>query len=448
MRTAGSRPRLIVFSGMDGTGKSTHARALVDELRLRGIRTVYRRLRFPFVSSVLLLLYARLRRWSYEIRASNSTIRVHDFAQSPLLRTLYPLTAHLDLLLATWFLIRLPMALGWMVVCDRFVTDSLIDVASSCGRDIVPGSVLARLNQALLPRGTMTFLLTASVETVAERRAESSFDPTFLWRWEQYQRAAAENSVLVVDSEDGFEVVHGRILAPLIEVGRRRESTTPRRPLSVRWYASVRTASLPDGAKAALLLLTHWLFQSMGIMGRVERAIKVSIGVLAFVPIFVGLVGLLGVGFAAILAGILAHSANFVLNAHIPVVLKHVNLEVGEERIHRYAEELRRRMQGRRSLEGVVIVGSLARDELGSGSDLDVRLLAQPGLWNALQVGILATGERARALVRRFPLDIYVADGLEALGALRESKNPVILCDNSGSFTTSLSQLRAHEARE
>ena len=36
MRTPNPSPRLIVLSGMDGVGKSTHATELVDELRKQG----------------------------------------------------------------------------------------------------------------------------------------------------------------------------------------------------------------------------------------------------------------------------------------------------------------------------------------------------------------------------------------------------------------------------
>jgi hypothetical protein len=47
-----------------------------------------------------------------------------------------------------------------------------------------------------------------------------------------------------------------------------------------------------------------------------------------------------------------------------------------------------------------------------------------------------------------FPLDIYVAKSREALEGLRESENPIVLCDNTGSFGASLGKLQAHGSRE
>lgn len=446
MRGAG--PKLIAFSGMDGVGKSQHARALVEDLSRGGRRAVYRRLRFPFVLSLPVLLYARLRGWSYDVRAGGQTLRVHGFAASPLVRFLYPLTLFLDLLLATWILVRLPIAFGRTVVCDRFVMDSRIDAASSCRREIASGSPLALLYQALVPPGAQTFLLTASRETLQRRRVESSAEPTFGLRSQLYERAAETEDAHVVDSGRGFEQVHDEIHAVLTAKWQHWETPEPRRTLSRRWYAHVEKTALPSALGKALLLLTHWVFQSVGAMGWTERVFKAAIGMAVFLPGFLILLGPFGPLFAAVVALLIAHTANFLLNAHLPVVLKHLGFQVGVARIRRYAEGLQRRMQGRPQLQGVVIVGSLARSESRPGSDLDVRLVPRPGLKNALRAANLAFLERTQALVRKFPLDIYVAEGAGALEGLRESKNPIVLCDNTGSFGASLARLQARGSRE
>ncbi len=446
--TTSSHTRLIVLSGPDGSGKSTHARALLEDLRHRGIRAVYRRLRFPFLTTVPLLLYARLRGWSNRVRQGGYVIQAHAFGPSSLLRTWYPFTILMDLFLASLILVRLPLAFGRTVVCDRFILDTLVDAASSCERMDMVASPWLRLSSTLAPPRTTTILLTASASTLQRRRPELSIDPAFAMRSALYDAISQEESIFRVGTEDEFEVVHERILSHVTVEGASGERARIHRPLSAVWYASLRESSLPKVARQTLLLATHWLFQSVGAMGWTERTLKAAFGLFVFVAVFLAVLGPLGLVLAGVLAGLIAHTTNFLLNAHIPVVFKHLGREIAEERIRRYTEDFRGRMQGRSSLQGVVIVGSHARGESGPGSDLDVRLVARPGLKNALGAALLASAERALALVRRFPLDVYVADNIGAIGGLRESKNPIVLCDNTGSFGLSLSQLRAQGARD
>ncbi len=444
MRTAGCRPRLIVFSGMDGVGKSTHARTLVADLRRRGHRAVYRRLRFPFAASVPVLLYARVRGWSYQVPARDRALRAHAFGASPLLRHLYPLTLFLDLFVAIWILIRLPMAMGRTVVCDRFVLDTLVDVAASCERDIPRGSALFRLYETLVPPRTSTYLLTSPIDTLRSRRADSSFEPAFAHRLRLYEQMSEEGTAHVVRTEESFEHVHEGILSHLSQEWPSLGTGVPRKPLADSWYATVRAAHLPHILRRGILLLTHWLFQSVESMGPTERALKAGVWILVFAPVYVLLIGFFGLGGGAILAGVLAHSVNFLVNAHIPVVLKHVGRRVGRDRLRIYAKALAARVSEREYLEGAVAVGGLARDELRATSDIDVRIIPRPGFGNALRAGVFVLRERARALHRFFPLDIYVTENPGRLRLLWETEAPQILADERGALAAafSLSQAR------
>ncbi len=429
MRHPLPRPRLIVVSGLDGTGKSTHAKALVEDLRARGFRTLYRRLRFPFVLSVPLLILARLRGRSYVLREGRQAVRVHAFGSSPFLRLLFPMTVFVDLLLVTWILVRLPMALGWTVVCDRFVADTLVDVAASCEMETVPSS-LRDLFESLVPDGTTALLLTASSAILLQRRPELALDPSFSRRVRLYDELADAVGLEPVETEGKQHHVHQALLSQLIQTWPALESRPP--TLSARWYARLNRDGRPRKRDKVLLLLTHWLFQSLGSMGRTERALKAAIGIAVFVPLFLALLSLYGPLLAGVVAAGLAHSVNFLLNAHIPVVLKYTDLQVGQGRLKEYVTSLSTRVRDRRYLEGAVAIGSLARDSLQPNSDLDVRVIPRPGLINALRAGLFVLGERARALRRVFPLDIYMAENPPGLHAILAAEEPRILSDNRG----------------
>ncbi len=435
MRTPLPRPRLIVVSGMDGTGKSTHAKALVEVLRARGFRTLYRRLRFPFVLSVPLLIVARLRGRSYELREGGHVVRVHAFGSSPFLRLLFPLTVFLDLSFATWILVRLPMAMGWTVVCDRFVADSLVDVAASCEMETIPSS-LRDLYESLVPDDAAALLLTASSAILLKRRPELAVDPSFSRRVRLYDELADADDLKPVETKGNHDHVHQNLLNQLIQTWPALDSPSP--TLSTRWYARLNNDGQPRKRDKVLLLLTHWFFQSLGSMGRTERALKAAIGIAVFLPLFLALFGLLGPLAAMVVAVVLAHTGNFLLNAHIPVVLKHMGLRIGEARLREYVNSLSTRIRDRRYLEGAVAIGSLARDDLQANSDLDVRIVPQPGLANALRAGLFVLGERARALRCLFPLDIYLTEEPETLRMPWGGENPQILIDNRGRLNANL----------
>ncbi len=336
-----------------------------------------------------------------------------------------------DLFLAIWILVRLPLALGKTVICDRFVIDTLIDVCSSCEMDDIDDTPWRRLYFSLIPSVTRTFILTASLDSLRERKQESFLDPEFETKYDWYREMGEAFGLVSIDTEEDLGEAHREILAELVAtpLPSSTQPTPGRRALSIRWYAYFRHSALPRWTRRIVLLGVHWLFQSVQSMNNVERGLKAGLWLLVFVPLFLSTVAIVGFGVAAIGAALLAQTVNFLLNAHIPVVMRYVGLEVEPDQVRRYADELKGRILGRSYLQGAVVVGSLARDEVQSTSDLDVRVLSKPGLPNAVRGGILVLQERARALRHMFPLDIYLR---ESIGSLREAEEPEILCDNTG----------------
>lgn len=427
-------PGVIVVSGMDGTGKSTHASRLFEELRGSGIPAVYRRIRFPHMLSAPLLLYARLRKRSYVVRSGEYKVGVHDFESSRILRLAFPLTLFLDLLLAILLLVRVPRALGKTVICDRFVLDTLVDLIASFGWRPQTETKWVDRFRMLVPRGSLTFFLTARPEVLIERRPELAIDPKLGERYASYARLAQREGVASISTERGldgsFSDIKERIVNWILREG--SDPLARERRLSSRWYAYVASGKALPGLRKAAMLAVHWLFQSVLYMNRTERTFKLALTLLLFLSILPFTGTLLGLGYGAVVAAVLAHSINFALNAHIPAALKQVDLAVGTEVIHAYVEGLRSRVSSKEYLRGALAVGSLGRGELASSSDLDVRVVRRSGFTNALRACIFVLRERARALRMVFPLDIYLADPNGSLKSFDETREAVILCDNTG----------------
>jgi thymidylate kinase len=113
---------LVCLVGIDGSGKSTLARALKVTLEERGhkSRCVYGGFvsSFTILRPVAAIAKAILFRGDRHYETSHTKGRV---LKSTTMSTLYKYLALTDYILQAVFRIRLPLALGWNVICDRYV---------------------------------------------------------------------------------------------------------------------------------------------------------------------------------------------------------------------------------------------------------------------------------------------------------------------------------------
>jgi len=121
--------KIIIVSGVDGSGKSTQLALLNRYLRARGFRVKYLWLRWFAVLTYSLYFYARLMRRIIVVRTRSRPVHVHAFWIDPLLRYLYPRLLLLDLIL--WFTLnKLAVCMkGYdILLIDRFILDVLMDL--------------------------------------------------------------------------------------------------------------------------------------------------------------------------------------------------------------------------------------------------------------------------------------------------------------------------------
>ncbi len=209
LTVAHTLPRFIYITGCDGTGKTTQARLLIDQLQAMGIKTHHVWLRFPFFFSLPLLAYARLRGYSWYEETDGVRHGYWDFRCSWLMKNAFPWVLLLDASLAALWKVYLPLWSGQTLVCERFVLDMLVDLAAALGNDAFYRHLPGRLYFRLLPSQSQIFILDLDAAAIRSRRADLVNDLKLVARLEAFRCLSAAKGYTQLSSQ-----------APVIELNR------------------------------------------------------------------------------------------------------------------------------------------------------------------------------------------------------------------------------------
>lgn len=196
--------RLIVFSGVDGAGKSTQIYRLKERLTANGHSTdvFWARGGYTPLFSFLKTSIRRLRPRSLP-PPGVSVARSAKF-ESAKIRRLWLTLALLDLLLCYGMWLRWRKWMADFVLCDRYVDDTLLDFRRNFPAENVDAWLLWRLLRRLAPIADAAFLLIVPVEE-SQRRSQLKCEPfpdspeTLSWRLDKYRRLAETGEWIVLD---------------------------------------------------------------------------------------------------------------------------------------------------------------------------------------------------------------------------------------------------------
>lgn len=198
-------------------------------------------------------------------------------------------------------------------------------------------------------------------------------------------------------------------------------------------YANINLGPLtPIFRFKIIVILTNWLFQGILYADKTEKIFK-----LCFDVVFALLLYELAFGsknhINLLVAFLISHTLNWIFNGQLFALSKNFGIVHNDpKKIINYAYGIKDRASREKSINSVVLYGSLVREEIKSTSDLDLRIIRKNGLFNGLRACIFGFRERSRALFYRFPLDMYVIDNPKHLLKMRSDENPMILYDPNG----------------
>lgn len=183
-----------------------------------------------------------------------------------------------------------------------------------------------------------------------------------------------------------------------------------------------------------VMILSNWTFQGMLYADKTERLFRLLLDGLMTLVLYVILINFISSSHAALIfAFLIAHTLNWIFNGQLFVLAKNFDILYNEpQRFIDYANGIKIRASRDKSIDCVVVYGSLVRGEIKTTSDLDVRIIRKSGIINGFRASVFGLMERSRALFNRFPLDIFVVDSTDHLLKMNDDEKPQILYDQNG----------------
>jgi len=169
-------PRFIVFFGSDGAGKSTQARLLKGYLKSHGRRTRITWLRGRHsLAFVIAKFFAKLGYYRIVKVPSGVTYRVFDPGLLPRFQRFWGAIEFLSVL--PWVILRtrLPRTLGYTIVAERYVVDTVAYLSYWLGHDFLR-SFLAKVLLNFIPKGSVLIHLDAETQDLLERLKRIRYD--------------------------------------------------------------------------------------------------------------------------------------------------------------------------------------------------------------------------------------------------------------------------------
>ncbi len=182
--------------GPDGAGKTTIARAIMDRLARRGVKTWIAWMRSPRIVTLGVLGITRLSKLSRTVRMGDHDDVITDLSRHPFLLHLYSWSVTFDYFLGYLGKVTLPKwLLRRTVFCDRFAWDTLVDLGLISGVD--EGFLQFPQGQILLDLARKH---RASREELIRRKPILSLDPRLARRLRLYTWLADQFGFGQVDS--------------------------------------------------------------------------------------------------------------------------------------------------------------------------------------------------------------------------------------------------------
>jgi len=190
-------PSAIIFFGPDGSGKTTQANLLVDELNKRGLRNKKIWIRslhtLAYILSIIAMHLLNLDS-VYEFRSK--------FGRNRTFRNIWFVIEFISILGLIITRFNLPMRNGYVIVAERFVVDWIVSLAYVVHEQSFINSHLSNLALRLIPCRSSLFYIDADLDVIASRRTKEDSDEFIQFQRSCYNIFATRLNALRIDTSN------------------------------------------------------------------------------------------------------------------------------------------------------------------------------------------------------------------------------------------------------
>ena len=242
---------VVSLSGIDGSGKTAHATALVDALRVCGLSVdyVWSRGGSSGLVGAANALRRRLARRAAEPDGTEDSVtrRRARLSSHRLARFAWAWLVASEQIATFAFRAHLPALLGRIVVTDRYVYDTTVEMDASLPSDARWSRTAIAAMLRLAPRPHYPYVLDIPPETARERKTDEVWHADLERERSQYLVLARRCGLRVLSNRGTFEATNDRLVREVMMSYMTRWET----PLNALFLANPSQKNVPDRAWTA-----------------------------------------------------------------------------------------------------------------------------------------------------------------------------------------------------
>jgi len=199
-----NRALFICLTGIDGSGKTTQARSLVDWMKGHEITCRYVWNRFePHMLKPFLLILNKI--FMHKKAVSSCHTKKNMLIKHSSLAVIYKYFLLLDYFLQIYKRVTLPLLFGTSVICDRYIYDTIVDIALIFNYSYEQMNELLVNSFRFISCPDLVFLVDTPESIAYQRKDDIPSLDYLIQRREVYQKLAKENKMIILDGSKSIE---------------------------------------------------------------------------------------------------------------------------------------------------------------------------------------------------------------------------------------------------